>query len=203
MDGFDYSAWQGDIDWNQIKKDGKVKFAFGKATEGIDSVDSNFVKNHDAAKAAGIPVGAYHFFHFGQDPVEQAKHFLSTIAGREGQLLPMVDVESGGQDGVTDLATLISALSAFIVEVEKTLHGKKCIIYCDYGDWNGFMQGTDAFSGHPFFVAEYNNDKEPTLPSGFKKFDLWQHADNEQIDGIHGNVDADSLNGDSLALISR
>lgn len=194
MNGIDVSSWQNEIDWKAVKDSGKVEFVFAKATEGTDNVDSQFIANHTGCKEAGITFGAYHFFHFGQDPEEQARHFLATISGYEGTLLPMVDVEGGGQDGVTNLATLTALLSAFLRVVEASLGGKKCIIYSDYGDWNGFMQGTDAFSGHPFFVAEYNSDAEPTLPNGFSDWALWQYTSSGQIPGISGNVDCDRLN---------
>ena len=196
----DISTYQGDVDFEALKNSGVVG-VFAKATEGLHEVDDRFAQYHDAAKAAGMPFGAYHFFHFGEDPVAQAKHFLSTTDSNHGTILPMVDVEGGGQDCVTDVSTLIHTLSTFLVEVEKTLNGKKVIIYADYGSWSGFMQGTDAFSGHPFFVAEYNNDAQPTLPAGFSRWVLWQHTDADHEDGISGNVDGDYLNGNLSAIL--
>jgi lysozyme len=203
LQGVDCSDYQGQVDWTLAKASGMVEFVFCKATEGLNNEQAMFVANHDACKANGIPFGAYHFFHFGADPVDQANHFLSVIDGYEGQLLPMVDVESGGQDGITDLPTLIATLGKFTETVEKTLGGKKCIIYSDYGDWNGFMQGTDAFARHPFWVAEYNSDTYATLPGGFTEWVLWQWTSGGTVQGIPGFVDRNRLNGNDLGIIER
>ena len=201
MNGIDVSTYQGKIDFAQVKI--YAGFVYAKATEGATYVDDQFRANHDGCKAAGIPFAPYHFFHFGQDPVAQAAHFLATIDGYEGTLLPMVDVESGGQDGVTNLPTLITGLSMFLTAIEKTLGGKRCIIYSDYGDWNGLMQGTDAFSGHPFWVAEYNAQPAPSLPAGFTSWVIWQYSSGGKVPGITGAVDLDRLNGNDLGIIER
>ncbi|MCC2096979.1 MAG: glycosyl hydrolase family 25, partial [Hyphomicrobiales bacterium] len=58
--GIDVSKYQGDIDWNAVRASG-VKFAWIKATEGGDHADERFLQNWNAAKAAGVPRGAYHF----------------------------------------------------------------------------------------------------------------------------------------------
>ena len=65
------------------------------------------------------------------------------------------------------------------------------------------MGGTDAFSGHPFWVAEYNNDDAPTLPNGMTQWVLWQYSSSGTIPGIAGRVDLDKLNGLDLGVISR
>ena len=59
--GIDASRWQGAIDW-QAARAGGVNFAFLKATEGGDILDPMFATNFRAALAAGVPVGAYHFW---------------------------------------------------------------------------------------------------------------------------------------------
>ncbi|MGH8165010.1 MAG: glycoside hydrolase family 25 protein, partial [Rhodanobacteraceae bacterium] len=178
-----------------------VQFAYAKATEGTGYADAQFADNHDDAKTRGIPFGAYHFFHFGQDPIAQAQHFLASTDGRRGTLLPMVDVEGGGQDGVSDLGALIRTLAAFNTEIERAV-GAKILIYSDYGDWNAMMGGTDAFAGHPFWVAEYNSDAAPALPTGITRALVWQFSSSGRIPGIAGNVDLDRFLGEDLREIS-
>lgn len=202
LPGIDVSAWQGNIRWDEVAKGG-IRFAFIKATEGVNGSDVQFKANHDGAKAAGIPFGAYHFMRFGQDPIAQAEHFLSVTNGLGGDLLPVVDVEGGGQDHVSDPATLAKSLAAFNARVEQSLHGKKILIYTDYGDWNGMMAGTSAFSGHPLWIAEYNHDKSPTLPSGWNHWSVWQHTSGASVRGITGFCDHNVLNGTDLSILSR
>lgn len=203
LHGVDVSYAQGAIDWRRVGMSGLVDFAYIKATEGLHLVDEQLGANHDGAKKAGIPFGVYHFFHFGIDPVAQAQHFLGATNGVHGKLLPVVDVEGGGQDHVTDLPTLIANLSAFVRTVDATLGGKRTMIYTDYGDWNGFMAGTDAFAGHPLWIAEYNHQAAPSLPQGWSDWSVWQHTSGAIVPGIPGHVDADVLQGGDLAKIAR
>src|SRR5687767_5289040 len=59
--GVDVSNHQGAIDWEAVAADG-IDVAYLKATEGGDHVDRRFAASWDAARAAGLDVGAYHFF---------------------------------------------------------------------------------------------------------------------------------------------
>ncbi|MEQ9573578.1 MAG: GH25 family lysozyme, partial [Nitratireductor sp.] len=61
--GVDVSRWQGEIDWVKLRGQG-ANFAWIKATDGGDHVDPMFKTNWRAARAAGIPRGAYHFFYW-------------------------------------------------------------------------------------------------------------------------------------------
>ncbi len=203
LQGFDFSIDQGSIDWPTVANSRKAVFAIGKATEGLDYTDANFRANHDAAKAAGFPVGAYHFFHFGDDGLAQAEHFLNVIDGYEGALLPMVDVEEGGADGETDVAGMLRNLRAFVERVDATLGGKRMLIYFEYAFWVYQLGGYSGFSGHPALPAAYNSD--PTLDmsgTGWANFTIWQNRDNLVVPGIAAPVDGDLLNG-ALSLIQR
>jgi GH25 family lysozyme M1 (1,4-beta-N-acetylmuramidase) len=60
LKGIDVSHWDGKIDWAQVKNAG-VGFAYIKATEGTNFVDSQFAHNLAGAKDVGLPFGLYHF----------------------------------------------------------------------------------------------------------------------------------------------
>ena len=55
--GIDVSKWQGDIDWRTAKRGG-VAFAFIKATEGGDHVDTRFSQYRQHGGRAGRPPAA-------------------------------------------------------------------------------------------------------------------------------------------------
>lgn len=192
LSGIDVSEANGVIDWEKVKESGEVEFVYAKATEGRTIQDARFKENHDGCKKAGIPFAPYHFFHFGSStPEDQAANFLSVINGYEGHLLPMVDVEGASQDHIKDVGVMVHRLSQFLQIVEKTLGGKKMIIYTGYSWWQDVMNGTDCFSGHPCFVAAYNHTPDEDTPHGWKKFSLWQFSDKRSIPGAPGHVDGD------------
>lgn len=195
LKGIDVSYAQGEIDWAAVRASG-IAFALIKATEGKTSQDSQFSRNWAVSKSVGVVRGAYHFFHFSDDPVEQANSFLASATPQAGDLVPAVDVET--TDGITDANVLVDRLSQFTSAVEKTLKGRRMLIYTDWNFWNSSMQGSDAFAGHPLWVAEYNRDPAPTLPHGWSNWTVWQHDDNGTVNGITGAVDLDVFNGATL-----
>lgn len=90
--GIDTSRWNGVIDWPTAKANG-VNFAFLKATEGGDMIDPMFDANWQGARAAGLPVGAYHFWYHCRPAAEQARWFISHVPRVPGALPPVLDME--------------------------------------------------------------------------------------------------------------
>jgi len=107
--GIDVSSHQDRIDWQRVKADG-IEFAYIKATEGVGFVDPKLGAFSAGAQAAKIPHGFYHFArpdtHSGRteqtvagDAQAEADAFLSVAFPREGHLVPVLDLEIGGQIG--------------------------------------------------------------------------------------------------------
>ena len=197
LNGIDVSYAQGPIDWHAVSASG-IHFAFIKATEGVGTPDPQFARNWPVSKSTGVRTGAYHYFHFSDDPVEQAHYFLASAKPKKGDLLPAVDVET--TDGIADVSTLVERLSQFTSTVERALGGRRMLIYTGMSFWNTSMQGSNAFAGHPLWLAEYNRDPSPTLPQGWHTWAIWQHDDAGSVNGIIGNVDLDVFNGDAGAF---
>lgn len=190
LSGIDVSVYQGQIDWAAVKDSGSVDFAYAKATEGANEIDPAFARNQQVCAERGIPFGAYHFFHPEIDGETQARHFLTVAKPKVGQLIPMVDVEI---DSGCSPAEIIEQLAKFDRYCEGILKAK-IIIYTDYGFWQSNVNGSDAFSGHQLWIAEYNHDKQPTLPNGWSDWAIWQHSSSGSVPGIVGDVDLDVLN---------
>ena len=53
LSGIDVSHYQGEVDWPAVAASG-VRFAFIKATDGVDDIDPRFAQNWAGAKLAGI-----------------------------------------------------------------------------------------------------------------------------------------------------
>lgn len=190
LHGLDCSTYQGQVDWAAVKDSGQVDFAFSKATEGVNEIDDQFARNAQVCRERGIAFGAYHFFHPDIDGESQARHFITVAKPAVGNLVPMVDVEI---DSGCSADAIIAQLAKFTRYCEGILK-TKIIIYTDYGFWNDNVAGSDAYSGHPLWIAEYNHDVAPTLPSGWHNWTIWQHCSTGQVPGITGDVDLDVLN---------
>ncbi|MBX3575769.1 MAG: lysozyme [Rhizobiaceae bacterium] len=183
--GIDVSNHQGAIDWARVAAD-DVAFAIIKATEGGDFVDSSFATNIAAARAAGLAVGAYHFFTFCRPGAEQAANFVATVT-RDGPLLPpVVDIEFGGNCKKRPAAAeLVAELNAFLVPVEAAF-GQPAVIYVigeaeeAYGD---------ALPDRRRWVRSL------MLHPGHDDWIYWQYHNRGTVDGIDGPVDLNVMSG--------
>ena len=90
--GIDAARFQDHIDWRRARRAG-VRFAFVKATEGGDLLDSEFITHLNGALRAGVPVGAYHFYYFCTPARIQARWFIRHVPKRAGMLPPVLDLE--------------------------------------------------------------------------------------------------------------
>ena len=185
VDGVDISHWQsGGIDYAAAKKAG-VKFVYHKATEGVTVKDSNYSKRRAEAKAAGIPFGAYHFARANTptkaDAVAEAKYFLSVAKPVEGDLYPVLDLET--TEGLTN-AQLREWATAFIGELSE--QGFKCVLYTNFDLGN--------VGAHLLWTARYNNTNTPPK---LKNWDIWQFSNGvygvpKSVAGF-GNVDLNTM----------
>lgn len=185
--GIDVSKWQGNIDFEQVKKSG-IDFVIIKAG-GSDSgiyKDRYFDMNYLKAKAAGLNVGAYYFvgkkFLTKEDGVADAKRFISILDGKQFEYPVYVDVETGSfnvRKRFTD------ATIAFCETMEDA--GYFCGVYAS--DISGFhdMLENDRLGAYTHWVAKYGNSK-PTFVS---QADIWQHSSKGVVDGILKYVDLD------------
>ena len=90
--GVDASHYQGQMNWERIAEQG-ITFAFLKATEGSGTVDDCFTENWNNARAAGLYVGAYHFFSFDSSAATQADNYCAIVPDQEDALPPVIDLE--------------------------------------------------------------------------------------------------------------
>ena len=81
------------------------------------------------ARAAGLAVGAYHFFTFCRPGADQAKNFISVVPHDQPLLPPVVDIEFGGNCPQRPSPEQLNAeLQAFLGPVEAAF-GKTAIVY--------------------------------------------------------------------------
>lgn len=195
-----------EIDWERAINSRQFSFVYGRQGMGVNpgNLDGNlFTTTHDECKKRGMPFGPYFFFMAHQDGKAQAQLFLENIAGREGDLRPMVDVEEDSFRWHPDVSVAITNLAVFNEVVEQALK-TKVIIYTNNDTWSSFMGNTDSFRGHDLWQAEYHYDPHhlPAPIRGFNKFLIYQYSDRGSIPGMMGDVDLDALYG-SLDLLKR
>ncbi len=188
--GIDVSHHQGEIDWEKLaanRLDGSpLHFVFIKATEGETLADSRFAHNFHQAREHGMVRGAYHFFNPSAAPETQANHFIRRVHLEEGDLPPVLDIETIGK---LTPDSLRRAALAWLQKVE-TAYNVAPIIYTYYKFKKDYLNTPD-FDRYPHWIARYYVDS--LRYEGDWHF--WQHTDCGRLDGIKGRVDMNVYNG--------
>jgi lysozyme len=194
IQGIDVSHFQGTVNWQEVKQAG-MKFAIAKATEGQNTVDSQFKTNWQNIKAAGLLRGAYHFFDAGIDGTSQANHFLQTAQVEAGDLPPVIDVEAAAN---ASNATILQEVQNWLDTVEQALN-RLPMIYTTASFWNSHLNHT--FGKYPLWVAEYGVSV-PKIPAGWSNWQFWQYSQSGSVEGVTGSVDLDYFNGSYNDLLA-
>jgi lysozyme len=182
--GIDVSHHQKAIDWRKVATD-DVAFVYVKASEGGDYRDETFAANAAGAAAAGLPVGAYHFFTLCRAGAVQAANFLAATRAAALRLPAAVDVEFGGNCGRRpSRAEFEHELGVFLDTVGRA-SGRAPILYATHPFQRAYLRG-GALETRPLWLRNVVGGLR--TPPG-SRLVLWQYAGNGRIDGVEGDVD--------------
>ncbi|TWU00539.1 Lysozyme M1 precursor [Botrimarina colliarenosi] len=154
--GIDVSKWQASVNWNAMANAG-VDFGFARATIGTNDNDEYFAQNMNGARAAGIPIGPYHYAHpesfmnplsapVKQDAVNEANDFVDRIKpyydNYPGSYLrPVLDVEElPSNTEVNTTAEQRTYLSAWIKDFNNVVQDRLGVDVILYS--NGYYAST-------------------------------------------------------------
>lgn len=191
--GIDAARYQGEINFAAAKAAG-IRFAWLKATEGGDHIDPGYEVNAPRARAAGVPVGAYHFYYFCRTPREQADWFIRNVPRRAGDLPPVLDMEWNHQSrtcrhrpGPSEVRDIIRTYSSVI----KAHYGTAPVVYVtpDFYEDNALGQ----LGGVEFWlrsVAEHPSKRYPN-----ERWSFWQYTGSGVVPGVNGKVDINAFAG--------
>lgn len=182
--GIDISAHNGMMNLEAAKADG-IDFAFIKASEGDQYGDPNFALNYDKATAAGMKVGAYHFFRFDVDGVPQALNLLKRVGARPLDLGLVIDVEQPGNPEGTDMTVIADRLGAMLEYLN--MKGYRVTIYSNRDGYYKYV--ADNFPGQQLWICSFSN---PPISTDWM---FWQYNHRGKVKGINGDVDLNAFNG--------
>ena len=190
--GIDVSAFQGEIDWQQVADSG-IQFAivrlgyrgYGKAGKMVE--DEYAKKNLQGAREAGLAVGAYFFSQaLSIEEVDEEIEFLLNILGDFQLDMPLIlDWEQVGVETARtnnmDARTLTNMQLHFCkVMTEK---GYDPMIYFNWHQSSTLLY-LNELEEYPFWLALYQD--RMTYPY---RVEMWQYTDQGKVPGIQGNVD--------------
>lgn len=192
--GIDVSHWQGKCDFQYLKSL-NIEFVIAKCTEYV--LDDAYKNDRTSAKTNGIIFGGYDYFHPSRDPISQAKFFLDMARPEQGDLRPMIDVET--LDALP-AKNLVAALQKWLDTVEAAI-GVPPIIYT--GPY--FAEALSlppSFKRYPLANAHYGTSK-PLVPPPWSNWTFHQYTNKGSVRGVPKNpTDLDRFNGTREQLLA-
>jgi lysozyme len=192
--GIDVAKFQGEIDWQQLRQAG-VKFAFIKATEGADRLDSRFHANWEAARAAGIARGAYHFNYWCSAIEDQIAWYQRHVPVERDSLPPILDLEWNRHSPTCPQKfpkeVVLPRIKKWLVAMERH-YGKKPIIYVDAPFYRDILSGGE-FSEYPMWLSNMRGLPQEKFPG--RQWAFWQYTYKGRLPGVRGDVDRNVFAG--------
>lgn len=189
--GIDVSEWQGDIDFEQVKKAG-VEFVFIRVGIGIEkengfTVDKKFKQNIEGFNKVGIPVGIY-FYSYANNKkaaIKEAEWVVKKLKKYKVSLPIAFDWEDwpNYREYKLSFYHLTEMANAFIDTVEK--NGYEGMLYSS----KNYLENIWFETNHKVWLANYNF--ENTYQGKFK---WWQVCNDGKVLGVNDNlVDIDVM----------
>ncbi|MDK8793383.1 glycoside hydrolase family 25 protein [Corynebacterium sp. MSK032] len=203
--GVDVSKWQRPggvaLKWDEVAASGQ-KFAFIKATDGVEGDQKYFLEDSIAAAKAGLYVGSYHKAHPDRSAIAQADQYVEALQQRDEQistdktLPPVLDIEL---DNGLNPTQLQKWTKDFLERVEEKT-GETPMIYTYRWFWQNPMGNSTDFTDYPLWLAAYEDSAPTSLPGGWESMAFWQRSSTGRVDGIPTIVDEDVFNGTEAEL---
>lgn len=186
--GIDVSHWQPAVDWIRAKRNSGVQFMSTKITEGIGSVDLMRHVHVESARAAGVLIGGYHFFHPHISGQDQARFFLDNCPEK----LDWYSLDFESHDNLASSVQLNQARR--FLDVVEAATGKRPWVYLSPSFANE-LGNPDWLGMYPLWLANYVPVAH--VPKPWVKFDIWQNSERGHVDGLGAghSVDTNVFNG--------
>lgn len=188
--GIDISKWQGDVDFQLLKKTGVefiiIRVGYSKGTDGEYELDPKFKYNIEQANKYNIPVGVYFYSYANSDKKakQDARWVLKQIKDYQVELPIAFDWEEWSNFNEYNLSFfgLTNMANTFIKTVEKK--GYKGLMYSS----KTYLENIWLDNKNDIWLAYYTNNNDYQ-----GKIKMWQICDTGKVDGINTPVDIDIL----------
>lgn len=187
--GIDVSLWQKGFDFAKAAAEG-VKFAILKCSQ-EDYKDPQFESHYKSAKAAGIPVGAYHYTKATSVAAAkaEAKTCIAAISGKMFEYPIYIDIEDAVNKKLTK-AQNDEIIKAFCTELEAA--GYWAGFYCNYDFYKNYCSGKTLAERFSLWLASWSG----SAPADCQ---MWQFGGETNV--IHSNTVAGVVCDQSYAFV--
>ena len=174
-------------DYNKLKEQG-ICGVVTKVLQGCTGRQKYYDYRYRKCKEVGIPIGFYHWLSSKSAPEKQAETFYNLIKAYDYDILPMLDIEAGGENWSSNIHP--ETYARIFLTRFKELSGKDMLIYsgtCFIEEWFS----ADFQRNNLWWIAEYNSTCH--VPANCVNYIAWQYTETGRLDGVNGNIDIDIL----------
>lgn len=200
MKGIDVSRYQRNVDYKKLKAAGVefviIQAGFGDVISYPNQKDVMFESHYNAAKAAGLHVGAYWYSYATtvNGAKREAQGFIQTIKGKQFDMPVYMDFEERSQFS-TGKNNCSAMVTAFCEELEKNNYWTG--LYISRNPLQNYIS-TEVANRYSLWVAEY-----ASKCNYGGTVDIWQYTSSARYDGYSGNLDGDICYKDYPTLIKN
>lgn len=177
--GMDVYNGNGAIDWQTAKENG-IEFAMIRAGYGKDAgqMDRRFLENYENAKAAGVPIGVYHYSYATspENATKEAEYLLSILDGRSFEYPVAYDLEDPSMASLGK-ETLTQIAKNFTDKIREA--GYYPIIYANL-NWLRNYLDMSQLPGVDVWLAQWGVE-EPTYQGTYT---MWQYTSDGSVPGV-------------------
>lgn len=172
-------------DFVAAKKSGLVG-VFIKATDGVTYVNPYFLRDAQAAHAAGLYVGAYHFEEPRDDAAQQGQFFLDTVAKLPAGVLQLRHALDHETTQGCSTAQVSQCGAGWLRFVQNHVGWQPLVYTYPNFAQSGYCQG---LGGYPLWLASYSSTH--VAPGPWSKYVLLQTGQAPEAGFSGGPVDQD------------
>ena len=206
--GIDVSAYNGNVNWSEVRKSGRVDYAIIRAGyrgygTGKIVTDKKFERNVKEATKNGIDIGLYFFTQAvnEQEAIEEANYVLDLVKKYKVNVkYPIVidteystsNGEHNGRADKLDIATRTAVCRAFCDTIKNAGYTPAV-----YANRNWFYDNLDVnqLNNCDIWVAQYTGDVNKTTDYRYR-YNMWQYTSSESVPGVNAPVKDGKANVD-------
>ena len=150
--GIDVSRYQKGMNMKKALGEG-AEFVIIKASQN-DFTDPEFNAHYNAARGAGLKIGAYHYLTATSvaDAKKEAAYFVKALGGKKFEYPVFADAEDASLKAL-DKKTVTDIVNAFCLDVERA--GYWCGVYCNYDFYKNHFDGESVAKRFSLWLASW------------------------------------------------
>ena len=203
--GIDVSSHNGNVNWEEVRKSGKVDYAIIRAAyRGYESgrivTDSKFERNIKNAEKNGIDIGLYFFTQAitEQEAVEEANYVLNLVRKHNVNVKYPIVIDTeytpsrDGRADPLDVATRTAVCRAFCETIRNA--GYTPAVYASR-NWFYDNLNVNQLNNCDIWVAHYTGDVN--RPTDYRyRYNMWQYTSSGSVPGVYAPVKNGRVNVD-------